>query len=482
MQREHELDPRRAEKLRALPSVGELLANAALQPLVARLGHPAVVAAARGVLEELRRSILTAPGGTLDPAAVPQLVAARLADAELPRLRPVINATGILLHTGLGRAPLAEVAAEALVQAARDYSSVELDLFSGERSQRVAAVAGLLAELTGAEAALVVNNNAAATMLALAALAAGREVIVSRGELIEIGGSYRLPDVMAASGAVLREVGTTNKTRLADYRDAIGECTAALLAVHTSNYSVVGFTESVPLRELAALARERRLPLLHDLGSGALIDFARFGLHDEPLVTRSLREGADLVLFSGDKLLGGPQSGVLAGRGELIARIARHPMARAVRVDKLTLAALEATLRLYRNPARALSEIPLFQLLGEPLDQLRCRAAQIADTLRRADLAREVTTVDEATYLGGGSIPGQQVPTCCVAVVPRDGHVDALAQRLRTGTPAVVGRINQGRLLLDLRTVFPPQDEALAAAVASGLAPATSNGAERDRP
>ena len=265
----------------------------------------------------------------------------------------MINATGVLLHTGLGRAPLAEVAIAEIAATARDYASVELDLRSGRRSQRTLAVEGLLTELTGAEAALVVNNNAGATMLALAALAAGREVVVSRGQLIEIGGSYWLPDVMTACGGVLREVGATNKTRLDDYARAIGSQTAALLLVHTSNFVVVGFTEDVSLGDLVKLARPHQLPVIHDIGSGALVDFAQFGCTGEPVASASIKQGADLVLFSGDKLLGGPQCGVIVGRRSLVETIAKHPMTRALRVDKLTLAALRATLRLYRDPAAA---------------------------------------------------------------------------------------------------------------------------------
>jgi len=366
--------------LRNLPSVSELLESPPLKGLVDKVSHNVVVSRVRSVLDDLRQEVQHAAAERTLPTVseLAEKIARRIQQDETPRLRPVINATGILLHTGLGRAPLADEAVEEMVAAARDYASVEVDLRSGQRSQRVLAVEGLLRDLTGAEAALVVNNNAGATMLALAALAAQREVIVSRGQLIEIGGSYRLPDVMSASNAVLREVGTTNKTHLDDYRAAIGDATAALMLVHTSNFVVVGFTESPSLAELVRLGHERSLPVIHDIGSGAMIDFERFGFAGEPVAADSIKAGADLVLFSGDKLLGGPQCGILVGRRAHLERIAKHPMARALRVDKLTLAALAATLRLYRQPEVALARIPLLQLLGTSVENLRQRAARLA--------------------------------------------------------------------------------------------------------
>ena len=317
--------------LRNLPSVSELLESPPLKKLVDRVSHNVVVARVRDFLDDLRTEVQTAATELKVPAIgeLAERIAHRILEDDEPALHPVINATGVLLHTGLGRAPLAEVAIAEIAATARDYASVELDLRSGRRSQRTLAVEGLLTELTGAEAALVVNNNAGATMLALAALAAGREVVVSRGQLIEIGGSYRLPDVMTACGAVLREVGATNKTRLDDYARAIGSQTAALLLVHTSNFVVVGFTEDVSLGDLVKLARPHQLPVIHDIGSGALVDFAQFGCTGEPVASASIKQGADLVLFSGDKLLGGPQCGVIVGRRSLVETIAKHPMTRA---------------------------------------------------------------------------------------------------------------------------------------------------------
>ncbi len=452
-----------SDRLRDIPAVGQLLDSPPLRALVEELGHQTVARGVRQYLDGLRERVSQGrPGPALD--RVDELAAgiARDIQAEVaPRLRSVINATGVLLHTGLGRAPLAAPAVDSLADITRGYASVELDLAFGRRSRRVEAVAGLLCDLTGAEAALVVNNNAGATLLALAALAAGREVIVSRGQLIEIGGSYRLPDVMAAGGTVLREVGTTNKTHLDDYRAAIGEHTAALLLVHTSNYVVEGFTSSVPLGELARLGAEHGLPVIHDVGSGALVDFAEFGLRDEPNMVESIAAGADLVLASGDKLLGGPQCGIAIGRRELVDRMSRHPLARALRVDKMTLAALAATLELYRRPERARAEIPLLVLLSVPASDLAARAHKLAEKLSACAWLQTATAVADVAYIGGGSVPSQQVPTWCVALRPADRSVDRLAEQLRAATPGVVGRVSEGRLLLDLRSVFVEQDEVL---------------------
>jgi L-seryl-tRNA(Ser) seleniumtransferase len=322
----------------------------------------------------------------------------------------------------------------------------------------VLAVEAVLCELTGAEAVLVVNNNAGATLLALTALAAGREVIVSRGQLIEIGGSFRLPDVMSASGAILHEVGTTNKTHLTDYTRAINERTAALLLVHPSNYVVVGFSETPSLDDLVQLGRQHGLPVIHDIGSGALIDFREYGFQGEPIAGESILAGADVVLFSGDKLLGGPQCGIILGSKRMLEPIARHPMTRALRVGKLTLAALEATLRLYRQPEKAKNEIPLLNLLSMPLEELERRAQTLCGQLSRLQIVAAAEAVPEETFLGGGSVPSQRLPTWCAAVEPAGRSVDNLARALRTGTCSVVGRVLKNRLLLDLRSVFPRQD------------------------
>ena len=455
--------------LRSIPSVNELLDSPPLRRLVSRVSHSVVVSGVRDFLENLRREARSAAAEIKLPAAGE--LAERIADwilrDERPKLRPVINATGILLHTGLGRAPLAKEALQAMVDVAAGYCSLEVDLETGERSRRIQAVEKLLRQLTGAEAALVVNNNAAGTMLALSALAAGREVIVSRGQLIEIGGSYRLPDVMAASGARLKEVGTTNKTRLSDYEDAISGETAALLHVHTSNFRIVGFTEQVPLDQLIRLGRQHSLPVLDDIGSGALIDLSAYGVRDEPLAGESLKAGADLVLFSGDKLLGGPQCGILVGRKTLVDRIAKHPLTRALRVHKLTLAALDATLRLYRDREVAERSIPLLSLLSTPVANLKSRAERLAPQLAAAQAVSAAEPVEGTAFLGGGSFPAQAIPTWCVALTPAHLDVDSLAAALRTGQPSVFGRVHQGRVLLDLRSVFPDQDSQLVGAVTS---------------
>jgi L-seryl-tRNA(Ser) seleniumtransferase len=465
-----------ADILRNIPSVTQLIETEALRELANRVGQSVVVARIRTVLDAARDEIRASGdgGGAPSTAELADRVARDVLEGERSSLRPVINATGILLHTGLGRSPLAEEAIEAMVEVARDYASVEIDLASGERSQRVVAVERLLCELTGAEAAVVANNNAGATMLTLAAVAAGREVVVSRGQLIEIGGSFRLPDVMRTSGATLCEVGTTNKTRLADYRDAIGPQTAALMRVHTSNYVVMGFTAEVTLDELVGLGRKHNLPVIDDIGSGAIVDFAPLGFSGEPVACESILKGADLVLFSGDKLLGGPQAGIVVGKKEWIARLAKHPMMRALRVDKLTLAALAATLKLYRDPGLAERRIPLLTLLRTPIDQLRRRAEQIVEAVRSVIIPQTGITraevIEDVAYLGGGSIPTQQLPTLCVALYGSGSAIDPLAARLRAGTPAVVGRVQHGRLMLDLRSVPARQDESLVHAVLAAAA------------
>lgn len=449
--------------LRNIPSVSELLENPALKGLVDKVSHNVVVSEVRTFLDDLRGELKQRATEVKIPAA--SELAERIADwivtDQRPRLRPVINATGILLHTGLGRSPLASSAIREMTAVAAGYASLEVDLETNERSQRAKSVEKILIELTGAEAAFVVNNNAGATLLALAATAKGREVIVSRGHLVEIGGSYRLPDVMELSGAKLREVGTTNKTRLEDFASAVTDETGALMRVHPSNYVINGFTHQPTLKELVRLGKEHGLPVIDDIGSGALIDFAAFGLAGEPCVRDSIQADADLALFSGDKLLGGPQCGIVVGKRERIDALVRHPLARALRVGKLTLAALAATLRLYREPDKAKQEIPLLRLVSTSVENLRNRAERLAPQLRCWDELESVDVVEDHAYLGGGSVPTQQVPTVCLALKPRSMSVDELARELRTGQPSIYGRIQKERLLLDLRTVFPEQDSQL---------------------
>jgi L-seryl-tRNA(Ser) seleniumtransferase len=411
---------------------------------VARLPRPAAVAAAREALAQAREEIAAGH----DPGELAPRVLELAARAAEPRLRRAINATGVVLHTNLGRAPLAEAALARVAEVGRGYSNLELDLDSGTRGSRHDHLAAVLRRLTGAEDALVVNNNAAAVLLALAALAEGREVVVSRGELIEIGDGFRIPDVLARSGAHLVEVGTTNRTRAADYDAAVGPEAALILRVHQSNFRTVGFTERPALRELAAVARRHGLPLVDDLGSGSLVPFG-----DEPLAPDSLAAGADLVAFSGDKLLGGPQAGIVLGRGDLVGRLRRHPLQRALRPDKLTLAALEGTLLLYLDPERALAEVPTLRMLREPAGAVRARAERLA-----ALVGGEV--VETTGRAGGGALPLLELPGAAVAVELE------LAAALRLGEPPVVALVRDGRTLLDCRTLADGELDEVAGAVA----------------
>jgi len=446
--------------LRNLPSVDQLLQHPLLQQFATQASRTAVVQKVRSVLDDVRAAVSAAAEETHvpSPQEIIETVAGWMKSEQSQRLRPVINATGVLLHTGLGRAPLAKVAIEEIARLNERYCSLEFNLQDGSRGKRTAAIEGLLCELTGAEAATVVNNNAAATMLTLAALCAGKEVIVSRGQLVEIGGSYRLPDVMESAGCRLVEVGTTNKTRISDYKNAITENTAGILRVHPSNFLVYGFTESASLSELAKLSSSSHLPLIDDIGSGALIDFKKFGLNDEPLVWDSVKGGATVSLFSGDKLLGGPQCGIIAGRKAEVAKIIKHPMMRAFRVGKLTLMALQATLELYRNPPHAMEQIPLLRMLGTTSENLQLRAKRLVQQLTGNPFVSEVSISESKATLGGGSIPTQVLPSVSVAIKPQDISVDELANRLRSGEVSVVGRVNEGRLLLDLKTVHVNED------------------------
>lgn len=447
--------------LRAIPSVDRLLGEPAAGALLARHRRDRVVGALRGVLAGWRPRL--AAGERLpDPAALIAEAASALAPAPSALVR-VINATGIGLHTNLGRAVLAEGAVAALVEAARGAVALEMDLASGRRGDRDALLAADLCALTGAEAALVVNNNAAAVLLAVAALAAGREVVVSRGELVEIGGSFRMPEVMAVSGARLREVGTTNRTHASDYREAIGPETALLLKVHTSNFRVVGFTTAVGLDALVAIGRDAGLPVLDDLGSGALVDLAGLGLPAEPLVRDRIAAGADLVTFSGDKLVGGPQAGIVVGRREAVERLARHPLRRALRPDKLTIAALGATLRLHRESPDLAAALPVLRWLTRPLDDLERVGGLVAGPLAAAlGEGYRVEVVASEAEVGSGAAPARSIASRALAVTHPDVGPDAIAARFRAAVPPVLGRIHEGRFLLDLRGVEQPADLAVA--------------------
>lgn len=452
---------------RNLPAVNDILLLPRISALAAKHAHAAIVTAIRETLADIRSELAQgrASNGECSPEHVAADVASRLERDAKPRLRTVINATGIVLHTNLGRAPIAEEAAQAAFEAARGYLNLELDLDTGVRSSRQNPIREWVKRLTGAESATVVNNNAAATVIALRALCQGREVIVSRGQLIEIGGSFRIPEIMAVSGAILREVGTTNITRLSDYEKAIGPSTAALLQIHTSNYRVSGFTESVATADLAALGKKHQLKVIDDIGSGAMLDFNRFGFDGEPVAKASIDAGADLVLFSGDKLLGGPQAGILAGKAEWIQRIEKDPLMRAFRCDKMTLAALEATLRIYMNEVAALKEIPVLQLLNLPIAELKSRAESLAERLRGIESLETVEVAEDIAYVGGGSLPDQKMPTWIVLLKARNLSDADFAQRLRVGEPAVMARVRDGKLVLDVRTIFPRQLNSLLNAV-----------------
>ena len=433
-------------RLRDLPSVDELARDERLA------GEPPALAveAARTALARAREEIRAGH----DPGDLGERALAELSSARTPSLRRAVNATGVIVHTNLGRAPLAEAALERALEVGRGYSNLEYDLQAGGRGSRQDHVAAILRRLTGAEAALVVNNNAAAVMLALAALAEGREVLVSRGELIEIGDGFRIPDVLARSGALLREVGTTNRTRAADYERAVGPETAVLLRVHQSNFRVVGFTERPTLEELAAVARRHGLPLVDDLGSGALFLSNSLLLSDEPTAHESLAAGADLVCFSGDKLLGGPQAGIVVGSAEAVEKLRRHPLQRALRADKLTLAALEGTLGLYLDPERAAREVPVLRMLQEPVEAIRARAERLADAV-----GGEVE--ETVGRVGGGALPLAELPSFACAVE------EELAARLRATEPPVIGVVRDGRLLLDCRTLTDSEADEVAGVVAT---------------
>jgi L-seryl-tRNA(Ser) seleniumtransferase len=456
-------------RLRSIPSVESLLQHPDLAGLAERAPRPVIVQAVRDTLARLRES-LRGGAASMSPDELASRARA-LAEASLrPNLRPVINATGIILHTNLGRAPLPEAAVEAVQMAARGYSNLELDLATGSRGSRGAHLEPLLRELLGAPAAIAVNNNAAAMLLALNTLAAGREAVVSRGELVEIGGSFRIPEILERAGATLREVGTTNKTRLKDYERAIGPDTGVVLRVHPSNFAVVGFAERVEREDLVELARKKKVPLLEDVGSGAMIDLRRFGLPEEPLLKESLRDGVPLACASGDKLLGGPQAGILAGTKKLVDACRSNPMARALRLDKLSIAALEATLRLYRDPETIGSAVPALRMIAEPASAVRARARRLIASLgaERASRAR-AEVVPCTAEVGGGSMPLARIPSFAVALSASGGTIADLARTLRLGAEPVLGRIESGRLLLDLRTVDRRELPRLVAALHTAL-------------
>ena len=481
-----------SELFRELPSVDELVRRPAMTALAAEHGPAAVTDAARGVLSRLRDEIATGlldgPALQLALGGVTEAIEAQLRQSLRYSLRPVINATGVILHTNLGRAPLADAAIEHIRETAASYSNLEFAIDAGERGKRDVHVQRLFQKLLGAAAVdtnsttstIVVNNNAAAVLLALNSIADGGEVIVSRGELVEIGGSFRIPDVMTKSGAILREVGTTNRTRVADYENAINERTRLLLRVHRSNFEISGFTEQPSIAELSELARRRSLPLMEDLGSGALVDPEGFtlelpGIRGEPSVLDSLRGGVDVVTYSGDKLLGGPQAGLISGRADLVACMRSNSLFRALRVDKLTYAALEATLLAYVK--RDHDAIPVLKMMRLTKEEIGQRAEAVMTTLDESHSCRKerdkngapsklkLTVIDGESVIGGGAAPSSVLPTRLLALSCEGLNADELAARLRNSDPPIVARVEEGRVLLDLRTVFPEEDGSIAAAL-----------------
>lgn len=462
-----------SESLRNIPSVSRVIDEMVQRGWESKAPRSLITHVTRNTLEECRARMRHGdePNGAPTLGSLANEIEIRLLARMRPPLRPAINATGILLHTGLGRAPLIPDVADMVREVASGYAPVEIDIESGKRGKRSLVVREILCELTGAESATVVNNGAAALMLSLAALAKGREVIVSRGELIEIGGSFRLPDVIEAGGAQLHEIGTTNRTRARDFERAINVNTAVLLKVHPSNYRVEGFTDEVTIKDLAAIGRKHDIPVVHDVGSGLLNDALRFGpLDDEPDVRSSIADGADLAMFSGDKVLGGPQAGIIVGRRDLVQAIEAHPMMRAMRIDKIMLAALGMTLQVYRDPERALTTIPALARARVSCESLRERAKAILTSIEASESGFKITTVDSTAYLGGGTTPAMAIPSVGLHLDPAGTMSEAdLATRLRQQDPPIFARTQGGAVILDLRSIPTTDDAMLASSLTSIL-------------
>lgn len=464
--------------LRQLPSVDEVLRDGRILEILEIHPRSVVLEAVRSLVDAERQDILesgiAARQELLKEEYLDRIIKNTASEVQRlvrPKLRRVINATGVVLHTNLGRALLSERARDAVNTVAANYSNLELDLETGRRGSRYAALEHLLTSLTGAEDALVVNNNAAAVLLALSTIARGREVIVSRGQLVEIGGSFRIPEVMSQSGARLVEVGATNKTHPDDYRNAINEETAMLLHVHTSNYRIIGFTRETTVSELVDIGRERQLPVMSDLGSGFLLDLCRFGLPQEPTVQEVLGAGPDVVTFSGDKLLGGPQAGIIVGRRAYIEKMKKNPLTRAIRIDKMTVAALEATLREYQDEEKAIMEIPTLRMLTASYEVLENRACALKELLESfIDHSKADFKVEKGTSaVGGGAMPAAELPTSVVSVSPVNMHPGELQTALRHGEPAVMSRVQDDRLIMDLRTINDTEFQLLAIALSGAL-------------
>lgn len=456
------MEERAKNLLRELPSVDRLLKHPQSESLLTRFNRDYVTQKCREVLDELRRSIRLGKAlddGELDDERILGRIEKQIDRNQQPGLMRVINATGTVLHTNLGRALLPKAAIEALSQVGTHPVSLEYDLAAGKRGKREEAIERLLLDLTGAEAATAVNNNAAAVLLGLNTAAAGKEVIVSRGELIEIGGSFRIPEIMAKSGAVLKEVGSTNRTHPEDYEKAIGKKTALLLKVHTSNYKIVGFAAEVGLAELVAIGKKHKVPVMEDLGSGALIDLSRYGLPKEPVVAERVRLGADIITFSGDKVLGGPQAGLVVGKKSWIAQINKNPLKRALRCGKLTLAALEATLALYQQSADVVEDIPTLKAFTRPLQEIEETGRRALPELEKAlGEGFQLSLEDSTAQIGSGALPTEEIPSKVIAISHRTLGPEQIAEKFRRARPPILGRIREDRFLLDLRTVFNPED------------------------
>ena len=460
------------ELLRSLPGVDHVLENVRDDDRFAAVPRSVIKTSIQMVLDRLRHDILSDRQSSADQTAILSETAALCRQKLAPRLVSLVNATGVVLHTNLGRALLCDEALENIQAIAAAYSNLELDVATGKRGLRYTAVEELICELTGAQAAIAVNNNAGAVLLALNTLAKDTEVVVSRGELVEIGGSFRVPDVMVKSGCRLKEVGTTNRTHLKDYSNAVSEGTGLFLKVHASNYKIEGFTASVGLEALAALGKTHNIPVMEDLGSGTLVDFSAYGLPMEPLVSDSVASGADVVTFSGDKLLGGPQAGIIVGKKQTIDRIKANPLTRALRIDKLTLAALEATLKLYRDEKQAVKKIPTLRMLTMSFEETCLRAAALEQSIKDACGSHGVIALaDLESRPGGGSFPALRLPTRCVTLKPDNMSVAALERRMRLSCPAIIARIENNMYIMDPRTIQPGQETIISSTLKTILAP-----------
>lgn len=459
------------EALRALPKIDEVLKQHLISDFLEKKGKAVVTDAARKVVDARRKAILSMSDEelneldpeTLTPEVIQKAVADEIESMDRNKLYPVINCTGTILHTNLGRAPLCRDAVENVARVSEGYSDLEYDVKEGRRGSRHSILQDILCEITGTEDVMMVNNNASATMLVLSSMAAGGEAVVSRGELVEIGGAFRIPDIMEQSGAVLREVGTTNKTKPSDYENAINEDTRVLMKVHTSNYKIMGFTEEASLEELVEIGKKHDLPVIFDMGNGLMVDMSEYGL-DEPNVPAALATGIDVILFSGDKLLGGPQAGIIAGKKEYIEKMKKHPLARALRVDKMTFAAMEETLKKYRDRETALSDIPVLHMISQPSEEMKARALMLAGEIREMDPSLKLEVVEVKDQIGGGSAPMVYLPGWAVAVTSDSCSADSLERMLRKNKIPVIARINEDRLLLCVRTMRDQDVHAVAGA------------------